>query len=110
MNQMARVLLIDREGRFEPHVIMKLRTHGHDVIPSSREEIGCNPLAILAAIDIVVVNITGNTEIDWDLLRNICQIASILNPGPQVLSISHVYRGPTMRLRAERLGSAFIYV
>ena len=106
---MARIFLIDGDPAHATDVTLALQRHNHRVTTISPEEVCDALVTTLAQVEIVLVNVTADGQRDWDLLRDVCDLVAMTNLGPQILAVSTVYRGPTARLRAEKLGGRLIY-
>jgi hypothetical protein len=106
---MARIFLIDGDSVHATDLTAVLQRHSHRVVAMSPEEARHDLATILDEAEIVVVNVTTDSQRDWDLLRDVCHLAAMFNFGPQILAVSRTYRGPTARLRAEKLGGRLIY-
>lgn len=106
---MARVLVIDPVERHAAALTLTLRQHHHAVTEMAFPELPADLERVVTCFDILIVNLTMNRVEDWDLLRRVCQCNLMNRSAPKVLAVSTTYRGPEPRLRAERLGSRWIY-
>jgi hypothetical protein len=106
---MARILLIDADPGHASSRTLELQRRGHLVTKGSPRGVPGELVKLLTQSEIALVNVTADQQVDWDLLREVCEAASTVNPPPSVVAVSSVYRGPSARLRAQRLGAALVY-
>ncbi|MGA2595342.1 MAG: hypothetical protein ABSH32_36075 [Bryobacteraceae bacterium] len=107
---MARILVIDADQDHANRLVNELRRYGHSATTAiSPKEIHRDPATSLSGIEIVLLNMTADTQQDWDLLEDLCKSAAGIALGLRVLAVSKVYRGTGPRLKAEKLGAYFLY-
>jgi DNA-binding response OmpR family regulator len=108
----ARVLLIDSGERYVPELARALERRGHTVAMRSLSdrlfvELGERGAAMF---DIVLLDLSRDRKKDWEVLGRARRHLEMKVPAPVILCFSLVYRGPQMRLRAEKDGGRFVYV
>lgn len=108
---MARVLLIDSNERHASTLASALERCRHAVTICKLGELSCEELSTNGnGFDVVVLDLSRNTQEEWKTLDQIRAKAAMKTPAPAILCFSWVNRGPEMRLRAERKGARFMYV
>jgi hypothetical protein len=57
-----------------------------------------------------VLDMSRNTKEDWAILSRLSKFRLLHAPGPMILCIATIYRGPDMELKVERKGARLVYV
>jgi hypothetical protein len=57
----------------------------------------------------VILDLSADSPEDWHALDQFRGLTGMNLPTPVILCVSRVYRGPRMRLEAERKGARFLY-
>jgi hypothetical protein len=60
--------------------------------------------------DVLIIDLSGDRPEEWEALDYICGLIGTYAYTPRILCLSMVYRGPRMKLKAERRGARFVYV
>jgi hypothetical protein len=108
---MARVLLIDLGQPYLSSIVRELQQRHHQTIPARPDRTLFETISFTSgAFDLILIDLTRNTQAEWSLLEKIRKITTTYMSSAEILGFSGVYRGPEMRLRAERIGVRFIYV
>ena len=107
---MAKVLLIgsDEQRATALARVMEQQQHFVTVCAERRpalEELKANG----GGFDVVILDLSADRREDWRVLDQICGRVAVKTSAPAILCYSLVYRGPRMRLEAERRGARFIY-
>ncbi len=103
------ILLLDSVDEHAARIRQVCESRHHEVIVHTANISGVDLDRLVPSVDVVAVNMTLDRPSDWRLLARVCGMRSPASMRPGVLSLSSVYRGPEPRLRAERLGSRFVY-
>ena len=107
---MARVLILDLDGRRGTTLTSFLERHRHharavatvrDALPEFTKRD--------TPYDVVILDLSRNRQSDWQNLD--CVLAATMrDPGPKVLCLSDIYYGPTMKLAVERKGARLVWI
>jgi CheY-like chemotaxis protein len=108
---MIRILLIGADKSHANDLARFLEGFRYRVVVRSSigdicKELNCGE----ACFDAVVLDMSDDQPENWQSLEAIRNATATTRLGPMALCFSLVYRGPQMKLRAERKGARFIYV
>jgi ActR/RegA family two-component response regulator len=106
----ARVLLVDSGECYVPELSRALERRGHTVTTRLQIDQLFVELGERATMfDIVLLDLSRDRKEDWKVLGQARRLLEMKAPAPLILCFSHIYRGPQMRLRAEKDGGRFVY-
>jgi len=108
---MKSLILLEIDGASSDELVVDLKSR-HLLV--TRSTMGRGGVARIEAgyplFDIVVLDMSLDRAIDWDTLDRVHRFVVMHAPRSMILCFSRIYRGPRMKLRAERKGARFIYV
>ena len=108
---MTDILLFDSDQVFGEELAQHLGKRKHTVMSYARRREALD--ALKKSIDdlkLVIVDMTRNTQEDWEMLDWISRLRLRCTPGPMILCLLKVYRGPRIELEIERRGGRVVYV
>jgi CheY-like chemotaxis protein len=106
---MIRILLIDTDKNRARDLAQFLEGLRYRVVVRSSIRDICRELNYEASFDAVVLDMSDDRPENWQTLEAIRETTGTSTLSPIVL-FSRVYRGPQLKLKAERKGARFIYV
>ncbi len=105
----ARVLIVDSDRLHGEALSIALRQRGYFVRLVSHQQVSARDTADILQYDVVMIDLTIDQEAHWRSLDRISAFIATTHARPGILCYSKTYRGPGMKLRAERKGARFVY-
>jgi DNA-binding NtrC family response regulator len=108
---MARILLIvDPDGQDEGAIGAALERHRHSIqVAASYHDAAEYFRETDLVPDVVIVDLTADTPSEWKNLEEVSQLG-FASHHFGLLAFSRVFRGATMKLRAERYHARFVWL
>jgi CheY-like chemotaxis protein len=107
---MARILLLDSEPLRARELTQHLERRQHIVVVcATKRQLFETLKRHHKDFDIILLDLTADRSEDWTMLDQIHCIVCMDTSAPMILCVAEVYRGPDMKLKAERKGARFVY-
>lgn len=106
---MPKILLVGTESAGARNLRPRLELQGYSVTECADTVNSLSQLANrVADFDVVLVDISRDRREDWEILDALCALRIGLPMQPSIICASRTYRGPRMRLQAEKRGARLV--